>query len=116
MRSGSCFRMCSASMAAAVAAGVFDAPKMYLRQVWRRLWESTNKPFGFEVLDFRMGGIIARLKTAADRLAAYSRGEIDDIPELSGETFLLKRREDNSVSCTNTMAELLTAARLDHPF
>ena len=87
-----------------------------LRQVWRRLWESTNKPFGFEVLDFRMGGIIARLKTAADRLAAYSRGEIDDIPELSGETFLLKRREDNSVSCTNTMAELLTAARLDHPF
>ena len=87
-----------------------------LRQVWRRLWESTNKPFGFEVLDFRMGGIIARLKTAADRLGAFARGEIDDIPELSGETFLLKRREDNSISCTNTMAELLTAARLDHPF
>ena len=87
-----------------------------LRLVWRRLWESTNKPFGFEVIDFRMGGIIARLKTAADRLAAYSRGEIDDIPELGSETFLLRRHPDNSVDCTNTMAELLTAARLDHPF
>ena len=87
-----------------------------LRLVWRRLWESTNKPFGFEVIDFRMGGVIARLKTAADRLGAYSRGEIDDIPELSCETLLLKRRPDNSVGCTNTMTELLTAARLDHPF
>lgn len=87
-----------------------------LRLVWRRLWESTNKPFGFEVIDFRMGGILARLKTAADRLAAYARGEIDDIPELSCRTLPLKRREDNSLVCTNTMAELLTAARLDHPF
>lgn len=87
-----------------------------LRPVWRRLWESTNKPFGFEVIDFRMGGIVARLKTAADRLGAFARGEIDDIPELSSETFLLKRQPDNSVICTNTMAELLTAARLDHPF
>ena len=87
-----------------------------LRHVWRSLWESTNKPYGFEVIDFRMGGICARLSTAAQRMAAFARGEIDDIPELSSETLIFKRRPDNSVGCTNIMVELLTAARLDHPF
>ena len=85
-----------------------------LRSVWRRLWESTNKPFGFEVIDFRMGGICARLSTAAERMAEFARGEVADIPELSTETLIFKRGQDNFVECTNTMRELLTAARLDH--
>ena len=87
-----------------------------LRIVWRDLWNSTNKPFGFEVIDFRMGGIEARLETASQRLAAFARGEVDDIPELSSESFTFKRRPDDSVSCTNVMDELLGAARQDHPF
>ena len=87
-----------------------------LRLVWRELWSSTNKPFGFEVIDFRMGGIQARLDTAAHRLAAFARGEVEDIPELSSETLLFKRRPNDSVSCTNVMDELLGAARQDHPF
>ena len=87
-----------------------------LRHVWRKLWESTNKPFGFEVIDFRMGGIEARLDTAAQRLTAFARGEVQDIPELSSESFTFKRRPNNSVSCTNVMDELLGAARQDHPF
>ena len=85
-----------------------------LRHVWRKLWESTNKPYGFEVIDFRMGGICARLSTAAERMNAFARGEIADIPELSSETLIFKRGEDNFVGCTNVMRELLTAARLDH--
>ena len=85
-----------------------------LRSVWRKLWESTNKPFGFEVIDFRMGGICARLATAAERMAEFARGEVDDIPELSSETYAVKRGEHGFVECTNTMRELLTAARLDH--
>ena len=85
-----------------------------LRSVWRKLWESTNKPFGFEVIDFRMGGICARLATAAERMAEFARGEVEDIPELSTETLIFKRGQDNFVECTNVMRELLTAARLDH--
>ena len=85
-----------------------------LRSVWRKLWESTNKPYGFEVIDFRMGGICARLSTAAERMAAFARGEIADIPELSSETLIFKRGEDGFVGCTNVMYELLTTARLDH--
>ena len=87
-----------------------------LRSVWRKLWESTNKPYGFEVIDFRMGGICARLSTAAERMSAFARGEVEDIPELSSETLVYKRGEDGFVGCTNVMTELLTAARLDHPF
>ncbi len=87
-----------------------------LRLVWRQLWESVNKSWGFEVIDFRLGGVMARLNTAADRLAAFARGEIEDIPELSSETLLYRRRADNSIDCTNVMAEILTASRLDHPF
>ncbi len=86
-----------------------------LRTVWRRLWESTNKPYGFEILDFRMGGIQARLKTAGERMGQFANGELEDIPELSSETLIYKRRPDNSVSCTNTMAELLSASKIDHP-
>ena len=85
-----------------------------LRHVWRKLWESTKKPYGFEVIDFRMGGICARLSTASERMAAFARGEIADIPELSSETLIFKRGEDGFVGCTNVMYELLTTARLDH--
>ncbi len=86
-----------------------------LRIVWRQLWESTNKPYGFEIIDFRMGGIQARLTTAGERMQQFANGELDDIPELSSETLIYKRRPDNSVSCTNTMAELLSASKIDHP-
>ena len=93
--------------------GTIDAVQA-LRSVWRKLWESTNKPYGFEVIDFRMGGICARLGTAAERMNAFARGEIEDIPELSSETLIFKRGENGFVSCTNVMRELLTPARLDH--
>jgi len=35
-----------------------------LRLTWRKLWEQTNRPQGFEVLDGRMGAIRARMSTA----------------------------------------------------
>ncbi len=104
-----------ANLLAEDLAAAIDAVQA-LRIIWRQLWESTNKPFGFEVIDFRMGGICARLSTAAERMAAFARGEIEDIPELSSETLIYKRGENGFVGCTNVMNELLTAARLDHPF
>ena len=86
-----------------------------LRIQWRALWESTNKPFGFEVLDLRLGGIIARLSTAGQRMQDFAQGKVEDIPELSSETFRFKRREDDSISCACRF-DIVTAARLSHPF
>jgi hexosaminidase len=53
-----------------------------LRKLHRELWFSTNKSFGWEVLDIRYGGVLARLETAADRLGQWLDGDIDAIGEL----------------------------------
>lgn len=53
-----------------------------LRISWRELWFAYNKPFGFEVLDTRLGGAAARLETAAARLTEYLDRGCEKIDEL----------------------------------
>ena len=43
----------------------------------------TNKPYGFEVVDGRVGWLQARFHTAMIRMDDFAQGRIDDIPELS---------------------------------
>ena len=40
-----------------------------------------NRPQGWDVLDLRIGGLAARMKTAAGRMRAFARGEAE-IPEM----------------------------------
>lgn len=51
-------------------------------QVFEELWEKENKPFGWEVQDARIGGVIRRIKTCRARLEKFVRGELDKIEEL----------------------------------
>ncbi len=101
--------------AAKLAAALPDTAEAFqaLRQVWRRLWESTNKPNGFEVIEVRLGGVIARLSTAEDKMLDFASGAVDDIPELTEPSLICKRRPDNSIGCTNTMDEIATACTID---
>ncbi len=85
-----------------------------LRILWRKLWESTNKPNGFEIIEVRLGGLAARMSTAGEKMAAFARGEVDTIPELMEEALICKRRKDGSVGCTNTMDEIATPGRIDY--
>lgn len=64
----------------AIAAAVNE-----LRIAHRTQWLKMFKPFGWEVLDIRYGGVINRLDTAAVRLLAYASGELDRIEELEQE-------------------------------
>ena len=48
----------------------------------RSLWHATYKPFGWEVLERRYGGLRARLDTVDHRLMSYIDGSLDAIPEL----------------------------------
>lgn len=57
----------------------------HLHACHRDLWMRTYKPFGWEPIDRRYGGLLARLETVADRLRRYLDGEIDEIPELEAE-------------------------------
>lgn len=52
-------------------------------EAFREQWMTENKPYGFEVQDIRMGGLIQRMKHCAQRLEAYVRGDITEIVELT---------------------------------
>lgn len=84
-----------------------------LRRVWRKLWESTNKPHGFEVIEVRLGGVAARMQTAGEKMRAFADGVVDTIPELVEESLITKRRPDNSMIYTNVMGEIATPSTID---
>ena len=56
-----------------------------LRTCHRQVWMDENKALGWEALDIRYGGIIARFRTAKFRILSYLAGEIDCIDELEEE-------------------------------
>jgi hexosaminidase len=56
-----------------------------LRKAHRTLWLTTNKPFGWEVIDIRYGGVLSRLETAVQRIDDYVEGRIPRIEELDAE-------------------------------
>lgn len=45
-------------------------------------WLAEYKVSGFDVIDFRLGGVCARVQSASRRINAYLNGHIDSIPEL----------------------------------
>lgn len=49
---------------------------------FREQWYRENKTCGFDVQDQRFGGLLWRLKSCRERLAAYLAGEVDRIAEL----------------------------------
>jgi len=53
-----------------------------LHEKLAEVWYKNNKPFGFNALDVRFGGVIARLKRANIRIEDYVSGEISVIEEL----------------------------------
>ena len=48
-------------------------------------WNKDNKPYGFEVQDARLGGLIMRLKTCKERIVDYVEGRLEKIEELEEE-------------------------------
>ncbi|GGA02640.1 N-acetyl-beta-D-glucosaminidase [Paenibacillus marchantiophytorum] len=59
-----------------------------LRAAHRTQWLSMYKPFGWEVIDIRYGGVVNRLDTASHRLLDYAEGRIGQVEELEQERLL----------------------------
>lgn len=57
-------------------------------------WMHEAKIFGFEVMDVRFGGLMRRLSTATDRINAFLKGEITEIPELCEERLPYNGQKD----------------------
>lgn len=51
-------------------------------KAFEKQWMLDNKPFGFEVHDIRLGGLIKRTDSCKRRIIDYCQGKIDSIPEL----------------------------------
>lgn len=56
-----------------------------LRLAHQDLWMTYNKPFGWEVVDIRYGGTLARMSTTIQRLGNYLAGQLTNLPELEEE-------------------------------
>ena len=53
-----------------------------------------NRPFGFEVLDIRIGGVKQRLLSTARRVEDYLSGRICCLDELEADRMVLDEREN----------------------
>jgi hypothetical protein len=56
-----------------------------LWRIHREIWFETYKPFGWEKIERRYGGLLLRLKTLRERLEALISGTISEIPEFDTE-------------------------------
>lgn len=56
-----------------------------MRTFRETLWMKDSKPFGYEVLDIKLGGLFARLESHCRRLDAYLDGRISRLEELEQE-------------------------------
>lgn len=72
-----------------------------LRLLHQQIWLATYKPNGWETLDIRYGGVIARLKSTMARLKAYLKGEVTELPELAEERLpFTKGTTPMSINCS----------------
>ncbi|MEK5036664.1 beta-N-acetylhexosaminidase [Sporosarcina sp. FSL K6-3457] len=67
-----------------------------LRDAHRTQWFAVNKPFGWEIIDIRYGGLFNRLDTAIERINDYVEKKIDSIEELEQERLYYSPGIDNS--------------------
>ena len=49
---------------------------------YKTQWFTENKPYGFDVQDIRIGGLLTRIRSCQERLQHLYDGEIDVIEEL----------------------------------
>lgn len=65
-----------------------------LLPVWEAVWLDTNKPFGFDVLSVRVGGVRGRIVYAIRRLDDWVDGRVAALPELEEEQLFFDGRRE----------------------
>ena len=77
------------------------------------LWNRESRIFGFEVLDIRIGGLLARLESAKKRVEAWVNGEIDRLPELEEPRLPfrpVKEGEEHTLCACNSWTTIVSAS------
>ncbi len=84
-----------------------------LRKIWMELWNSTNKVYGFEILDLRLGGVAARMKSAALLMEEYGRGSLAAIEPLAEEPLPYTQLPDGSLKGSYAWGEIASSCKTD---
>ena len=84
-----------------------------LRTAWAELWNATNKPQGFEVIDARLGGVAARLDTAGRRMRAFAECRCETIPELAEPALPYLTFPDGALDGCYRVGEIASACKID---
>lgn len=93
-------------------------PELYkkvelLKAAHREQWMHTYKPFGWEVLDIRYGGVLARIDTAIVRITDYLNGKIEKIEELEEDRLYFqepKQGQSNRLYRCNSYRRIASAS------
>ena len=83
-----------------------------LLKTWRNIWYGRNKPFGFEIIEIRVGGMFSRCVTAEQRMRAFVKGKIKDIPELSEEKLYKLKKENGAIGYCHSYRETIAPCEL----
>lgn len=87
-----------------------------LRLLWEQIWSTDNKPFGFEILDGRMGALKARLDTAHRRVLRWCDLDPEEtLPELREEVlpFGVGYLEPDRQCGIYGVGEIVSACKID---
>lgn len=60
-------------------------------EIFQQNWDETNKPFGSENGQIRLGGVVRRAEYVAQRIKQYLNGDISRLEELEQEVILNER-------------------------
>lgn len=77
------------------------------------VWDKESKIYGFEVLDIRIGGLLARMESAQKRLLAYACGKLERLPELEEERLAyrpVKAGDEHTLCSCNTWRMIVSAS------
>ncbi len=83
------------------------------RDAMEKQWFKENKTCGFDVQEWRIGGVLQRVKSARKRILDYVNGRIDRIEELE-EKLLPFAGEEGLATCMNQCRLYATTNVLSH--
>ncbi len=78
-----------------------DIPRLQqaIEELWQahhEAWRVSFKPFGWEVLELRYGGLLLRVRTMGERISDLLNGVVDSIPEFETTLMPLQTRASRS--------------------
>lgn len=84
-----------------------------LRQAWRDVWYHYNRIYGFEIIDVRVGGVAARMESAARLLEDFAEGRIDTIEPLAEEPLPYTNLPGGALRGSYAWGEIVSACKAD---